>query len=215
VRRPKAVVFDWDNTLIDSWASIHDAQNYTFEWFGLPTWTMEETRLRVRGSMRDTFPQIFGDRWQEAGDVFYQRFQERHLHTLTPLPGAEQLLMDLFAARYYLAVVSNKKGDYLRAEASKLGWDRYFGRIIGAFDAARDKPAPEPVMMALQGSGVDFGRDVWFVGDADVDMACAVNAACTPILIRDEGPKHGEFDGCCPALHVKDCFMLSKVFEKM
>ncbi len=212
---PKAVIFDWDNTLIDSWASIHDAQNHTFEWFGLPTWTMEETRLRVRGSMRDTFPQIFGDRWREAGDVFYQRFEERHLHTLSPLPGAEQLLRKLFAAEYYLAVVSNKKGDYLREEASKLGWDRYFRRIIGAFDAARDKPAPEPVMMALHGSGVDAGRDVWFVGDADVDMACAVNADCTPVLLRDDGPRHGEFDGCHPALHVKDCFMLSKVFEKM
>jgi phosphoglycolate phosphatase len=215
LRRPKAVIFDWDNTLIDSWASIHDAQNHTFEWFGLPPWTIEETKLRVRGSMRDTFPQIFGDRWQEAGEVFYKRFQERHLETLTPLPGAEDLLKQLFSGNYYLGVVSNKKGDYLRSEALSLGWDRYFGRIVGAFDAVRDKPWPDPIILALSESPIQPGREVWFVGDADVDMECAVNAQCVPVLIREEEPQKEECVGCIPALHVKDCMMLSKVFRKM
>src|SRR5512134_2226967 len=85
---PQAVLFDWDNTLIDSWAAIQDAQNYTLTYFGLKPWTLEEVRARVRGSMRDTFPAMFGDRWREAGEVFYARFTERHLETLTPLPGA-------------------------------------------------------------------------------------------------------------------------------
>ena len=137
----RAIIFDWDNTLIDSWHAILDAQNHTLIAFGLEPWTLEETRQRVRGSMRESFPALFGARWREAGEVFYRRFTERHMQTLQPLPGAAALLEELHGSGLYLAVVSNKKGDYLRKEAAHLGWDRYFGRIVGAFDAARDKPA--------------------------------------------------------------------------
>ncbi len=143
---PQAVLFDWDNTLIDSWAAIQDAQNYTLAYFGLKPWTLDEVRARVRGSMRDTFPAMFGERWREAGEVFYARFTEHHLDALKPLPGAEEMLRSLQESGVYLGVVSNKKGDYLRAEAARLGWQGYFGSIVGAFDAARDKPATDPVL---------------------------------------------------------------------
>ena len=50
---PKAVIFDWDNTLVDSWPVIHHALNETLEAYGKPLWTLEETKDRVRHSMRD------------------------------------------------------------------------------------------------------------------------------------------------------------------
>jgi len=209
--RPRAIVFDWDNTLIDSWPAILDAQNHVFSHFGMPLWTMDEARRRVRGSMRDTFPAMFGDRWQEAGDVFYARYTARHLETVTPLPGAEAMLETLVDAGVPLAVVSNKKGDYLRKEAAHIGWDRYFRRIVGAFDAAQGKPAPEPVGMALEGCGVAAGPDVWFVGDADVDLECARNAGRVGVLVRAEPPGENEFDGIALAVHVTDCLALSKL----
>ena len=38
------------------------------------------------------------------------------------------------------------------AESNKLGWDRYFeGYLVGATDAPRDKPATDPIFMALEG----------------------------------------------------------------
>jgi phosphoglycolate phosphatase len=199
------MVFDWDNTLIDSWPAIHDANNHTLEAFGLKPWTFEETRTRVRKSMRDSYPELFGDRWEEAGRVFYERFSARHLETVQPLPGAAEMLAGLKAEGIYLGVVSNKKGDYLRDEARHLGWDAYFGRIVGAFDAARDKPAPEPVAMALEGSGVSPGAAVWFVGDTGVDMECGVNAGCLPVLVREADPVEEEFLRHPPVIHVRDC----------
>ena len=27
LKRPRAILFDWDNTLVDSWATIHEALN--------------------------------------------------------------------------------------------------------------------------------------------------------------------------------------------
>lgn len=215
LRRPQAILFDWDNTLIDSWAAIHDAQNHTMRSFGLPEWTLPETRQRVRGSMRDTYPQMFGERWLEAGEVFYRRFAEKHLDALSPLAGAAELLATLHRDGVYLAVVSNKRGDYLRAEAQKLGWDRYFGRIVGAFDAPRDKPTADPVEMALDGSGLAPGDQVWFVGDADIDLECARNAGCVPILLRPESPRDGEFDAHPPVRHFEGCLSLLLVWRTL
>jgi phosphoglycolate phosphatase len=212
---PEAVIFDWDNTLIDSWYAILDAQNHTLTAFGLEPWTLEETRVRVRGSMRDSFPALFGARWREAGEVFYRRFTERHMDSLQPLPGAAELIAEIFERKIYLAVVSNKKGDYLRKEAAHLGWDRYFGRIVGAFDAARDKPAVDPVHLALEGSGIAAGRSTWFAGDADVDLECAVNAGCLPILVREAPPAHGEFDVHPPAAHVDGCMTLLNLLRNL
>lgn len=212
---PQAILFDWDNTLIDSWAAIQDAQNYTLTYFGLKPWTLEETRTRVRGSMRDTFPAMFGERWREAGEVFYARFTAQHLETLQPLPGAEEMLAALHRTGVYLAVVSNKKGDYLRAEARRLGWQRFFGSIVGAFDAANDKPAADPVELALAGSGIGQGPLVWFAGDTDIDLECARNAGCLPVLIRDTPPAPGEFVDHPPAVHVTDCMSLLKVVRKL
>lgn len=213
--RPRAIIFDWDNTLIDSWHAIQDAQNHTLEAFGLEPWTLEETRQRVRGSMRDSYPTLFGKRWREAGEVFYRRFQERHMQTLQALPGAEAMLRELVEGGFYLGVCSNKKGDYLRQEAEHLGWSGLFGRIVGAFDAGRDKPAPDPVLLALEGSGIAPGPDVWFAGDADIDLECATNAGCVPVLVRTDPPGIQEFAPHPPALHVDGCMTLSKVLMNL
>ena len=213
--RPDAILFDWDNTLVHTWPTIHDALNTAQRAFGLAPWTMVETRRWVRKSLRDSFPALFGDRWVEAADVFYRRYGEIHLDLLEPVAGAARMLDDLAALGIYLGVVSNKRGEYLRREADHLGWDSYFGRLVGATDAPRDKPANEPVTMALDGSGVPRGDAVWFAGDADIDLECAANAACIPVLIRMRAPRNGEFDAHPPALHVRSCRALSELVRRL
>ncbi len=206
---PRALLFDWDNTLIDSWGAIHHALNVTFEAMDREPWTLEETRQRVRRSTRETFPALFGDRAEAAAEIFYQAFESDHLESLEACEGAEALLRGLAASgRYYLAVVSNKRGDLLRREAVRLGWDGYFERLVGANDAVRDKPAVEPVKMALGDSGVAPGPEVWFVGDTVIDMVCAANAGCLPVLLRPEPPAAGEFAGSEPRVHVAGCVQL-------
>ncbi|WP_417794891.1 HAD family hydrolase [Terasakiella pusilla] len=211
---PKALIFDWDNTLVDTWPAIHDANNYTLEQMGHTPWTFEETKERVRKSMRDSFPELFGDRWEEAGKIFYARFEESHISRLSPLKGAENMLKALHSKGFYLAVVSNKRGKYLREEAEHLGWDKYFNKILGAGDASHDKPDPAPVELALKGSGISRGSDVWFVGDTDVDLECAKNAGCTGVLVRNEPPMQGEFDGIAPSWYFNNCIELQAAFEK-
>lgn len=203
--RPRAIVFDWDNTLIDSWDCIRVATNATLRHMGHREWTLEETRARVARSLRDSFPEMFGDRWQEARDFFYATYKSIHLDYLTPLPGVEAMLQDLAERDVWLAVVSNKNGGFLRKEAERLGWTGYFGRLVGATDAAEDKPSPAPLRMALEGSGVEPCEAVWFVGDAAIDMQCAVNSGCLPLLVRDHAPHPGEFDSYPPRRYLPGC----------
>lgn len=179
---PDAILFDWDNTLVDNWAAIAGALNAARRAFGHPELSEAAVRGCVRQSMRNSFPAMFGEAWTEARDIFYGSFGANHLETLNPLPGAAELLRRLNAFGLYVGVVSNKNGDYLRKEIRHLAWTDHFGRAVGAGDAVEDKPAVAPVDLALSGSGIGRSGAVWFVGDAAVDMECAIRAGCTPVL---------------------------------
>jgi len=206
--RPQAILFDWDNTLVDSWGVIHAAMNQTLGAMGHPLWSRADTESRVRASLRDGFPELFGERWKHAEEIFYRAFEAVHLQELAPLPGAAELLAELAVAGYYLGVVSNKRGNYLRLEAEQLGWHRHFHRLSGAGDAARDKPSREHVDHALglgtAAAGPAAGPDVWFVGDADIDMVCARNTGCRAVLVRAEAPTAAELAVAAPDLHFTD-----------
>jgi phosphoglycolate phosphatase len=212
--QPKGILFDWDNTLVDNWGAIHAAINLTLVAMGHRPWTLQDTRRNVARSLRDSFPTLFGDRWTEARDIFYKSFEAVHLDELKPLPGAEAMLMALKERGLYLGVVSNKTGRYLRSEADQLGWTRYFGRLVGATDARADKPAVEPVDLALGDSGLARGPEVWFIGDGAIDLECAANAHLTPIFF---GPTSGvPMDAPKPAWVCPDCdSVLSLVAERL
>ncbi|MDR3449291.1 MAG: HAD family hydrolase [Alphaproteobacteria bacterium] len=190
---PRAVIFDWDNTLVDSWGAIAHAINVTRAHFGSPAWTMEEVKANCIRSARESFPDWYGDRWQEASDIFYGCFKNIQFDDLKPLRGSADLLKYLAAQKIPAFVVSNKNGEFLRREAEVLGWNGYFAAIIGALDAPRDKPAREHPDHALALGGLTASADIWFVGDSEADIACARNAGCLPVLIgnKESAGKYG------------------------
>lgn len=184
---PRALLLDWDGTLVDNWPVIHGAINETLVAFGQRPWTLPEAMEKISQSQRDSFPRLFGEDWEAARDLFYRSFEERHLEELVPLPGAGQMLASLGSTGLLMTVVSNKRGDYLRREVAHLGWDGYFHSIVGATDAEADKPDRAPAVLALRGSGIPLGKDVWMVGDSATDVRTARNAGCTAALVRYAG----------------------------
>lgn len=180
---PKAILFDWDNTLIDSWGIIHHALNETLLKFGKEPWSLDEVRQKAHRSSREAFPRLFDDHWQEAVKHFYKVVEEIHLDHLKILEGAQDLLDHLKAAKIPLGIVSNKKGDVLRREVSHLKWNHFFGPVIGAGDAEKDKPHPAPIFMALESMALSNSEDIWFLGDSPADWEAAVASGCRPIAI--------------------------------
>ena len=210
--RPRALLFDWDNTLVDSWDTIHEALVVTFTAMGHEPWTLRETKLRVAKSLRDSFPALFGARWEEARQHYLDTFTAIHLARLKAIDGAEAMLAALAQSGFYLAVVSNKTGAVLRREAEHLGWTGHFTRLVGAGDATLDKPHAAPVLMALAGSGIDCG-EAWYVGDTALDMECARNAGCFGVLLGARALEDESFARFPPDLHFAGCAELARHFE--
>jgi len=181
---PRALVFDWDNTLVDSWSTIHEALVLTFTAMGHAPWTFEETKARVRHSLRDAFPKLFGERWEDARKLYLDHFTAIHLARMAPLAGVREMLEGINAAGFYSGVLSNKTGRILRREVEHLGWSSYFARLVGAGDASADKPDPVAMAAVLEGSGYS-GAEVWYVGDTALDMECAARAGCVGVLIGE------------------------------
>jgi len=201
---PRAIVFDWDNTLVDTWGILHRAMCATLAAMGQSPWSMAETRARLRHSVRDGFPALFGARTAAAERVFYAAFEAEAKAGLTPLPAAPALLAGVRSRGIALGVLSNKHGEHLCREIGWLGWDRHFDRVVGAGDAARDKPAPEAVQAAMPG-GEPPDDGVWLVGDTDIDLQAAHAAGCQPVLLRATPPEPGEFTDAPPAFHFAGC----------
>lgn len=191
IAHPRAIVFDWDNTLVDGWAAVLAGLNAAFDAFGMPRWDHARMLREVRRSLRESFPDLFGGEWERARDVFTTEVRRMHLSVLQPLDGSAALLAA--ASRLPLAVVSNKQGPVLRREAEHLGWAPRFHALVGAGDCAADKPDPAPMRAALAAIGAAASPAVWYVGDTALDMEAARRAGVSAVLLGD-----GAHDGGIP-----------------
>ncbi len=185
--KPKAVIFDWDNTLVDTWPLIQDAIDKTMVAMGLEPWGLEKVRDNVHKSMRESFPEIFGKDWQKAGEIYKNAYRSTHLEKIQLLPNSLELINQLKKSRILQFVVSNKIGVTLRKEVIKIGVEKEFFSLVGAGDASFDKPSKDPIDLALMGSGLNPQKDeIWLVGDTIADVECAYNSGCRAIVFGDE-----------------------------
>lgn len=198
---PQAVIFDWDNTLVENWAVLTAAMNEALKKFSLPVWDEERMRANSRLSMRNSFPAIFGDEWEKARDIFYTHFRQNHLQGLHALPQAKELLQLLHNHGVRLAICSNKNGDLLRREVRHIGWGEHFSHVVGAQDTEKDKPDILPARLIMQAGNLKAGRHIWFVGDTASDMICANRAG---LLAFGVGPHASENPEYLPHLWAND-----------
>lgn len=182
--KPKAIIFDWDNTLVETWSKMMKCTNLTFEAFGKTPLTLAEIKDNVHYSAKDSFPVIFGKDADKATAMYYDYYLNVYGdETLKPFDGVEEMLQELKSLGIHLFVLSNKNGNVLRKEVTLLGYDKYFDKVVGSLDALEDKPSKLAVEYTL--NGIQSGSDVWLVGDTEVDMLCAHNAGCTKIFFGD------------------------------
>ena len=213
---PKALLFDWDDTITRNWWRVFQSMNKTLVYMGHTEWDENKALRTLGASGRDIFPKLFSNRWEEASVAYYTFLDETLDNAPEPLPGAIDSIRSLSSkTNLYMGVLSNKRGPYLRSEVSKLGLDDCFEQIVGCGDATVDKPGRAAVEMALSGSGLEPGRDVWFIGDSHTDMQCAHDNGCTAILIETKTPPEDMLADILPHLRFKDCTELTKyIFDR-
>ena len=198
---PQAVIFDWENTLIENWQTLTDSVNAALKAFNLPLWNVERMIDNSKRSMRDSFPEIFGPDWHRARDIFYAHFRENHLQGLKKLRNAEELLKLLQQHGVKLMVCSNKNGDLLRREVRHLHWNDYFSSIVGATDAIKDKPDPAPAQLIFKQNNLKPYETVWFVGDTITDIICGAKSGCVTVGIGKQSLENPDFQ---PSVWVYD-----------
>ncbi len=186
LKKPNAILFDWDNTLVNTWPLIHQAINVTFKEYGLKPWSLEKVKANAHESSREAFPKLFGSQWQEAQKFFYQYVHNFHLEALEAMPGVFSLLSFLRQENIILGVVSNKRSDLLKKEIQHLKWSDFFHVVVGAGEAEKDKPAPDPINLALVRVGLTASESIWFIGDTIVDWQAAQASGCQPMAIGEE-----------------------------
>lgn len=177
---PKAVIFDWDNTIINS----HQVMLYA----------MNETRKVLGKKQQDTFsygPRLdnlkseFGEEWQVADKLYKSYLNENAIGKISLNEGILPLLKHLKNSDIYAAIVSNKIGELLRKEVSYFGLNQYFSKVVGSGDTEQDKPSPIPLFFALTESKIPPTIDVCYVGDGVIDIECAKSAGVRPIIYNN------------------------------
>ena len=105
-----------------------------------------------------------------------------HLASMTVLPPAHMALLDDFARRYRLALVSNfDHGPTARRVLSDHRISAFFPTTVISAEFGRRKPHPAIFAAALRGAGVSAG-DALFIGDSIGDDVVGAQRAGVPVV---------------------------------
>jgi 2-phosphoglycolate phosphatase len=195
---PRAVLFDFDGTLIDSFPAIAASVNHVRALRGLaPLSVAEVTRHVGRGAwhlLRHTVER--GE--LEANVAAYREHHPSVLRDLTRLlPGAREALDALKARGVRLGVCSNKPVDFSRRLVEYLGVAAHFDVVLGPEDVARPKPAPDMLLEAMRRLGCR-PEEVLYVGDMTVDVETARAAGVTVWVVATGTDAAGVLDAARP-----------------
>ena len=206
LRKPSAVFFDWDGTLIDGFDTIIGGYNKALSTFGLPLMSPEDAQTRIRRSSREVFPQIFGANAESAQKIYYDYVSEHHLSLIKSLSHSRELLEFLVRNQIPAGVVSNKQHAFLKKEIAHMGWMHLIQIYIGAGITKRDKPAPDQLLLAAADTGFSGREDeLWYIGDTETNMEAAHAARFIPVFIKHGLGKNEELYPYPPALVTHDC----------
>jgi putative hydrolase of the HAD superfamily len=186
MKRPRAILFDLDNTLVDRDAAMRQVMRL---WLAehapaLPADQREAALDEIMAydrhgyTPRQEFCEWLAAQRSKAGDVW--RFISEHIaHQVRPQPSVQALLANL-RDRYALALVSNGGSDTQRRKLRRAQLETYFGEhvfISGEFGAAK----PEAAIFEAALDSLAIGpRHALFVGDdlaRDIAGAAAVGMA--------------------------------------
>ena len=177
--RLRAVLFDFDGTLVDSYPAITASVNHVRALHGLPPLGLDEVKRWVgRGGgflLAHTAPA--GD--PDANLAAYRAHHPGILRAGTRLlPGAAELLRLLHVRGVRLGVCSNKPVAFKRDLVAHLGLAPLLDAVLGPEDVARPKPAPDMLQAGLRRLG-SAANAALYVGDMSVDVETARGAGVT------------------------------------
>ncbi|MFG2736719.1 HAD-IA family hydrolase [Streptomyces harbinensis] len=187
--RVRAVVFDLDGVLVDSFPVMREAFSIAYAEVVGPEPAPFEEYSRHLGRY---FPDIMRIMGLPPGmEEPFVRESYRLASRVPLFDGVTALLGELAARDIRMAVATGKSGPRARSLLGGLGVLDRFTTVIGSDEVPRAKPAPDIVELALSRLQVP-ARHAVVVGDAITDLASARAAGAGAVAALwadvDEGP---------------------------
>jgi len=181
------ILFDLDDTLLDSWGARIQALEDVFKQAEI---TGIDPGNFISGLQGANFKNVLGELAVERraqADLFicYRRAYWFNKGRIRLYPGIGEMLETLKSRDYKLGIVTNKGRDFefegqrigCLNELKEVGIAHYFSTIVGFEDVTEQKPHPEGVKFALH-QLCSKPQETLFVGDSAADIGAALNAGC-------------------------------------
>jgi pyrophosphatase PpaX len=171
--RFRVVLFDLDGTVLDSAGIILASMRHaTREVLGrvIPDAALTasvggpglETQMRLLG----------GDEHVDDLVRVYRAHNEPLHHGVELFPGIEDVLLALKGEGRLLGLVSAKRRTTVELAFAETAIGHLFDVVVGGDEAPNQKPAPDPLLLALERLGATPEEAV-YVGDSPFDVAAA------------------------------------------
>ena len=169
----KAILFDWDGTLVDTLDSLYEANAAVMRAFGVP-FDVDLYRLHYAPDWREMYRRlgIDAERLDEANELWMTTYDQGAGAIL--FAGVDRALRRLAQAGFALGLVTAGDRAVVSAQIDRLGLaDLLSVRVFGD-DLPVHKPDPRPLRHALGQLGLgDRPDEATYVGDAPDDMRMA------------------------------------------
>jgi pyrophosphatase PpaX len=169
----RAILFDWDGTLVDSLGAFHDANAAVMARFGLP-WDEAIYRRHYVPDWRQMYTSLGvpPDRLDEANDVWHETFARGT--NVVAFDGVPEALARLRAIGVGLGIVTAGDRSIVEAQLLRTGLDPLLPTRVFGDDLPVHKPDPAPLRRALELLGLAARPgEAAYVGDAPTDMRMA------------------------------------------
>ncbi len=219
MKKKKAVLFDFDGTLMDTNQVIINSWQYAFNKLTGKDGDINEIIKSFGEPIKITLERFFGGTEEDIeGFVkIYREYQANCFEDeIVLFPGIYDMLFKVKEQGYKMAVVTSRLSNSTYEGLRKFGILDLFDVVITADDTTAHKPDPEPLNIALAKLGVKAEEAV-MVGDTRMDMGCAKNAGVTSVLvgwslsIADEGA----IEEHSPDYIIKEAQDMLKVLEEL
>ena len=188
----KAIIFDLDGTLIDSYSAIEESLNYVLEHFGLPKVDLATTKKMVGRGLENLIQQAIGEDRKEQGIALFRKsYDETVMRGTFLLPEVDETIRALYTQGIKMAVASNKPSIYSRTILENFDLNPFFEACYGPDVVKQAKPHPAMLEGLMKELNADK-KETLYVGDMVIDVETAKNAGIPVALIATGGNSSDE-----------------------
>ncbi|HUP49145.1 MAG TPA: HAD-IA family hydrolase [Thermoanaerobaculia bacterium] len=204
--RYRAVLFDLDGTLVDSYAALAEAVNHARRSHALSDLPPASIRGLVGDGIERLLQRAFEleDPPSSVRDAFESRYDEICCQESRILDEVETTLAELSGRRVPMAVCTNKPTGFSKKILDFLGLSAHFRAIVGPDLAGARKPSARHVLRTLEEARCEPAGAL-FVGDMPIDVEAAHNSGIAVAVVATGSASYEELVSARPD-HVLDRF---------